>query len=135
LMIYHLLNWFIQALGEGTIILSDEKAEEIYRDLVNDFPFVEWGRIDWSKVDEKLFINNLDEIYHSVSEFITIDNQEVFILWGYGDSPVIQTTLVKDLSNIEEVMEVGSDQWIYALDRSFVIEFYHEGEIMIGLNK
>jgi hypothetical protein len=74
----------MQALGEGTIILSDEKAEEIYRDLVNDFPFVEWGRIDWSKVDEKLFINNLDEIYHSVSEFITIDNQEVFILWGYG---------------------------------------------------
>jgi hypothetical protein len=54
---------------------------------------------------------------------------------GLWNSPVIQTTLVKALSNIEEVMEVGSDQWIYALDRSFVIEFYHEGEIIIGLNK
>lgn len=39
------------ALGEGTIILSDAKIEEIYDYLQASYPITSWARIDWEQVN------------------------------------------------------------------------------------
>lgn len=36
------------------------------------------------------------------------------------------------MSAIEDINAIGGDQWIYSPHNKYVIEFHHEGEILIG---
>jgi hypothetical protein len=37
------------------------------------------------------------------------------------------------LKHYEELRDYGSDAWLYAPDGTFVVEFYHEGDIVVGM--
>nr|WP_227495998.1 hypothetical protein [Bacillus mycoides] len=59
---------------------------------------------------------------------------KVYVLWSTGTVPVLYTNLNNALHNIDDVTAVGSDTYLFC-PNNFVIEFYHEGEIIIGLKK
>jgi uncharacterized phage-associated protein len=119
----------VEALGDGTVLLSIDKSEEIYDCLQKSYPFTPRSRIDWMEIKSKIAINNYNEI---IPRLINKENEiveYVFILWSHGNFPVLQTQL-----QLAIVIAVSSDTFIYAPSK-FVIEFHHEGEVTIGFEK
>jgi hypothetical protein len=123
----------IQSLGKETRILSSKQTEELFNQLVFCFPVTSWGRIDWSKIGDYHRITDVSEALiilnsHYGGEF----SEEVFLLWNYTDAPGVLTDLKKVLENIDDVTAVGSDTWVYCQYSGYVIEFFHEGEVVLG---
>ncbi|WP_010243289.1 CDI toxin immunity protein [Acetivibrio cellulolyticus] len=123
----------LEVLKQDVVILSDSESSEIYRRLQSDFPFESWGRIAWSKVKNKVQFNEISDILSFFKSKIGITDSKVYILWGYGDDPVIQTNLKDAINSISHINAVGGDQWVYSPENKYVIEFYHEGEIVAAI--
>ncbi|WP_181646102.1 CDI toxin immunity protein [Paenibacillus anseongensis] len=122
----------VSALGEGTTILPEEKSQEIYELFPKSYPLTPWSRIDWEHVRLKMTIRNEIELTNFLSEkYGQIDEDEVFILWGYGDCPVLVTQLYKFINSMDDVLAVSSDVFILSPSK-YVVEFHHDGEITIG---
>lgn len=119
----------VYVLGAETKELSPERGSEIYKLLNDSYPFEWWGRINWNKVSIKHAIDSMDQISH----LIPLESK-VYILWSTGPIPVLYANLNDILRNIDDVTAVGSDTYLFC-PNNFVIEFYHEGEIMIGFGK
>jgi|GEM_PF-421544 len=127
-----LLKECIEVLHPNVDILSQVDSKQLYVDLQERFPFVWWGRIDWDNLkDKKYVVNAADIIRHLFDRFQTED-YIIYALWGFGNSPVIKTSLQNAVSHIDDVNSVGGDQWLYCPSHRFVIEFYHDGDIIIG---
>ncbi|KRF13556.1 hypothetical protein [Paenibacillus sp. Soil787] len=125
----------INALGKEVSILSKNEGEETYDCLQKSYPFSRWSRIDWENVSSKMAAGNANEIENCLSkELREIIEENVFILWSYGDFPVLKTRLHKAIDALDDLLAVSSDIFILSPSR-FVIEFYHEGEITIGFRK
>lgn len=58
----------------------------------------------------------------------------IYVLWSCssGNSPVIKTDLRDAIMHIDDINAICPDQWLYCSSYKFVIEFYHEGDILIG---
>ncbi|UKS29625.1 hypothetical protein LOZ80_12090 [Paenibacillus sp. HWE-109] len=125
----------VNALGEGTNIYSKEKSDEIYDYLGENYPFSPWSRIDWENVNYKMVVGNVNEIETIlIKKYGELIEENVFILWSYGDFPVLQAQLHKAISAIDDLLAVSSD--VYFLSPSkYVIELYHDGEITIGFKR
>lgn len=126
-----LFNECVDALGEGTVILSEEKSEETYDFLQKSYPFSPWSRINWEIVNSKIVIEHVNEIIPLLTKMLEEFDDYVFILWSYGNYPVLQSQLEKAIDSIDDVLAVSSDTFIFSPSR-FVIEFHHEGEITVG---
>ena len=123
----------INALGKNTQILSHQDTEFYLDELVKKFPVTSWARIDWDKISKKKELNDLCEI----SEWLKSNNitdTSVILLWNYTDEPAVQTDLKNVLAVIDDVTAVGSDTFVFCPTSNYVIEFYHEGEVTIGLS-
>jgi hypothetical protein len=81
------------ALGEGTIVLSKEKGQEIYAALQSAYPFTRWGRIDWDQIGCFEEFDSIEAAVSYVGTSLGKSSIDVFLLWGYGDDPVLQTDL------------------------------------------
>lgn len=46
--------------------------------------------------------------------------------------PVIKSSIAAIVNNIEDVCAVEFDTWLFSIDYSEIIEFYHEGAIIFG---
>nr|WP_054949293.1 hypothetical protein [Numidum massiliense] len=62
-----------------------------------------------------------------------ISEMEVVLLWNYIDDPAVKTDIVSAVKVIDDVTAVASDTFILSPSTGYVIEFYHEGEVTIGL--
>ena len=124
----------VEELGKETIILSSEESESIYDELQDRFRFTQWGRIDWDNIEDKKTISDISEIVSIIQNKANL-NSRVFVLWGYGEEPVIQTDLMNVVRNIDDVTVVGGDQWIYSSEHNYVVELFHNGEITLGFSK
>jgi hypothetical protein len=123
----------IQALGDGTEIVSIQKTEELFNDLVSYFPVTAWGRINWDNISKCYEISKPQEAISIIkNEFRGDFNSEVFLLWNYTDAPSVCTELNQVLNNIDDVTAVGSDTWIFCPSSGYVIECFHEGQVMLG---
>lgn len=124
----------IDVLQPNVDVLSQAETEQLYEDLQERFPFVWWGRIDWDKFIDKKKAVNIEEIMKHIYDRLQTEDYIIYILWGFGNSPVIKTNLQNAVRHIAEVNSVGGDQWLYCPADGFVIEFYHEGDIIIGFD-
>ncbi|WP_079421287.1 hypothetical protein [Paenibacillus ferrarius] len=120
----------IEALGAEMAILSEEKSKEIFQNLQKSYPFNSWSRIDWEQIRANIKIVNTIDVVPQIKQLLG-DVDEVFILWSTGSQLVLKSQLCKVLSAIDDVLAVGADTFIYSPSR-FIIEFHHEGEIIIG---
>jgi hypothetical protein len=121
----------VEALGTDSRILSDEESELAYDELQDKFNFSWWGRIAWDSVEDKAVVSDASEIIPTIEAKVKTC-WPVFILWGYGDEPVIQTIIDNIVRGIDDVTAVGSDQWIYCREGGYVVEIFHDGVITIG---
>lgn len=121
----------VEALGAGTVILSEEKSKEIYHHLANTYPITSWARIDWDQIKSKMKIESGTEIASQIKQVLEDAGGEVFILWSHGDQPVLQAKLDSVFRAIDDVTAVSADTFILSPSR-YIIEFHHEGEITIG---
>ncbi|MEF2245382.1 CDI toxin immunity protein [Paenibacillus sp. IITD108] len=115
----------IGKLGKEALILSEVETIQLFDSLQDCFPFTFYGRIDWSQVKAKQKFDLLVENAVDV---------RAYILWDNALFPAIESKLSNILENIDYIKRVSFDTWIYAPEE-FVIEFYHEGEIMIGYSE
>ncbi|AQT86320.1 hypothetical protein ERICIV_01725 [Paenibacillus larvae subsp. larvae] len=123
----------IIALGNDVEILSQAETSYYFDELVKKFPVTSWARIDWNSISIKKPIEELGEIIIWLND-MNIKNTKVIILWNHTDSPGISTELRNALNVIDDITAVGSDTFMFCPHNNYVIEFYHEGEITVGLN-
>ncbi|WP_141505218.1 hypothetical protein [Paenibacillus luteus] len=121
----------IEGLGTGTVILSEDKSKEMYQFIEKTYPFTSWARIDWEKIEAKIKIENIIEIIPQINQVLGEGDEEVFVLWSTGSQPVLKSHLRIVLDAIDEVLAVGADTFVFSPFR-FVIEFHHEGEVILG---
>lgn len=120
----------LEAISGEYELLCGEDSESIYEKMQTDYSFTKWGRIDFNNAQDKIKIPIIDNILEILDEHSNRNNY-VYVLWGYGDYPVIKSHLEIILDAIENITAIGSDQWIYSPDGHFIIEIYHEGEILL----
>lgn len=121
------------ALQPNVEILSPMDTKQAYVELQERFPFVWWGRIDWDNFKDKIRVVNSADIIQKLNSRFQIEDYTIYILWGLGKSLVIKTSLQNAIRHIDDVNAFGGDQWLYCPSHRFVIEFYHDGDITIGL--
>jgi hypothetical protein len=131
-------EWFveiIEMLGEGTIILSEWKSKEIMHRMVSVFPVAEWGRLDWRRIPNHRKVEEIGEIPEILFKRVNVEDQEVYVLWGCRSVPFLRISLRKALEHAEELRDYGGDSFLYAPDGMFVVELYHEGDIVVGFRE
>lgn len=86
------------------------------------------GRVDFSKFKFKTNINTID----SICELIK-NSTEVYVMWDEVNLPCLKSELKDIIKFIDDITAVSFDTWVVSLDYNTIIEFYHEGEIKLGI--
>lgn len=118
-------------------IMDMTSSEQIEQQMTSIFPIASWGRIDWKQVEDKIELAKTDrEKLPAVLCERTINLKEnVYVIAGIVGYPVVETTFEQVLLVIEQIYELGPDQWIFSKDQQKVIEFTHDDEILLGFKK
>ncbi|OYD06537.1 CDI toxin immunity protein [Paludifilum halophilum] len=119
----------LDALGEHCEVLSEEKSNRVVEAMCRLFPVAINGRIDWDKVRVKKEIEDLSEISGFTN---TVHDEALYLIWSDGSYPVVQSKMKNVMEAIDDITAVSFDTWLFNPTSSFVIEFYHEGEIIYG---
>ncbi len=122
-------------------ILSQSSTNEIDEVLTKMFPFVLWGRVNWEKVNEKTLIDLekplLEPIYQFLNQHginIAEANNCVYIIWDNGSLPAVKTETKDAIIFLQNTLDYqGDNVWIFSPSKRYVIEFFHEGEIVAGI--
>lgn len=128
-----LLEECIDALGKGTIVLSNQETIEIFKTFSNTLPITKWGRIDWEKIDKKIRVDSVNEILKYLHEQDKCVDSDIFVLWDEATLPAIQSDLNQVIKVIDDVTAVSFDTWLLSPIIKYVVEFYHNGEVTIGI--
>ena len=86
------------------------------------------GRVDFSKFKFKTNINTIDSICKLIKNFT-----EIYVMWDNADLPCLKCELRDIIKFIDEVTAVSFDTWLVSSDYNIIIEFYHDGQIMLGI--
>jgi hypothetical protein len=102
--------------------------------MVECFPIASWARIDWEKVTNKIIIPNEDILNISSILFKqSLDlSTPVYLKVGLYKYPLVKASLATILESIEDIMDMGPDQYIYSPSSKYVIEFFHDDIITLG---
>lgn len=135
---YHFIDWSdnllsecIDALGSNITIYDDYVRNQVWEGWEKRFPqhFKSMmGRVNWSS-SEKCY-QLIDIAY--VKQY-GIEDTEVYVLWD-NQNFVISTKLIHIIEHYDDVTAVSFDTWFVSVDYNFVIEHYHEGEILLGFD-
>ena len=115
------------AIGDSYRVLSEEETKKLFHSLELEYPFTVGGRIKWESTPVKIISDPID-IEKKIKDY---SEQTVFILWDNSLFTAIETKLNKVLEVIDDVTAVSFDTWLYSPSQ-FVIEFHHDGEIVLG---
>lgn len=129
-----LLEECIEALGEETVILSQKDSDDVLKTFEDMFPIVYWGRIDWEKIDDKVYISDTSQIIPAIEKLLKRSfDTSIYILWNEGSLPTVRGDLKSALIVIEDVTCVGPDTWFFNPLERYIVEFFHEGEVVVGI--
>lgn len=128
-------------LDENKAIYSNYKfASEKSKSLLNwfksHFPIAWWGRVDWKSIDD--YTNHTwsdtEDVKRIVRQFIKTNQLKgnILIFWSDASLPVLEMDLQTAFDNIEPIVEIDWDTWIFSPEEGWCIEIYHEGEICFG---
>ncbi|KUP20446.1 hypothetical protein [Paenibacillus sp. DMB5] len=128
-----LFEELIEVLAGNVVIETDSQTESLLQRLVGVYPVTQWGRIDRKLVNEHYPVDSIKEAIQILSSKIESAHElKVNVLWNYTESPSIQVNLRQVEKYLDDILAVGSDTWVICPDFSFVIEFFHDGEIVLG---
>ncbi|PJI09338.1 MULTISPECIES: hypothetical protein [Clostridium] len=112
----------------GGKLLNYDEGNKILEKIQVKIPFRLDGRVDFSKFKSK---NNINTIA-SISELIK-NSTEFYVMWDEVNLPCLKSELENIIKFIDDVTAVSFDTWIVSSDYNTIIEFYHDGEITLGI--
>lgn len=130
-----LFNECIEAFGTKVRILSDLESKKIWDLFEQELPIVDWGRVDWDKIDKKINVDcDPDKIIPALGNLLKKDfDKSIYVLWNDASVPVIKTNLDAVITLFDDVISVGPDTWLFNPSTGYIVEWYHEGELFVGL--
>lgn len=123
----------IEALKNNYEILAEDERSKILNDFENKFKLTSWGRINWNEISQKVQVNSATEIKSKLINNTSKNNINVYIIWDEVNLPIVKSDLSTVIRVIDDVTAVSFDTWLVSLDDGVIIEFYHDGEITIGI--
>ena len=120
-----LLQECIEATGGRTLNYND--GNKVMDEIQKKIPF-RLGRVDFSKFKFKTNINTID----SISKLIK-NSTEIYVMWDNANLPCLKSELKDIIKFIDDVTAVSFDTWIVSTDYNTIIEFYHKGEVTLGI--
>ncbi|MBH8605210.1 hypothetical protein [Thermoactinomyces sp. CICC 10522] len=130
-----LLDECIESLGEDSNILTNDEKSKILNIFEGSFSLTEWGRIDWDQISKREKVNTVNDIFAFLERHYENLKTKIYIIWDAVTLPIIQSDLKKVFSVIDDVTAVSFDTWIFSPELGYVVEIYHEGEVIVGINK
>ena len=122
----------LNLLGEQATVLSKQETNDLLKELLQQFPFTRWARIDWAGIKHYHAITSAAEVIPFLREYSKDLSEPIFVIWDEGTLPEVKSDLRHVLRHIEDVTIVSFDTWLFSPSQKYVIEFYHEGEVTIG---
>ncbi|WP_456318727.1 CDI toxin immunity protein [Cohnella fermenti] len=116
-----MFNECIASLGKEIIIYSQERSDQIYNDMQEQFEFTFYGRVN----SEVYMFEELNK--NHLSNTIT-KNERCFVLWSHGNDPVIEVNIKEALEKLEDILAVSPDVWLFRTGE-YLIEYFHDGVI------
>lgn len=118
----------------GSIILDEKESKKLWNLFKQRIPLVMYGRVDWISIKWHMTIDNPSQIIPMLSQSLGKDfNHIVYIFWNDAYLPVIKAHLTEVINAFDDVACVAPDTWLLDTSISYIIELFHEGEIMMGL--
>lgn len=122
----------LQVLGNEVEVLSVEETNGNFKMLTDLFAMKPWGRVDWEKIKNKIDITEISSIEEHLNNCNKLD-RIVILLWDEASLPAVRTNLEAVLNNTDDVTAVGFNTWVFCPESKYLIEFYHESEVILGL--
>lgn len=116
----------LEALKEYKV-LTLEESKKILNTFQEKIPINISGSIDWKKFNG---IVKEDEFSY-IKETLNY-NDNYYLLWDREEIPCIICNLCNILKNLEDVLAVSFNTWIFSMNEKEVIEFHHEGMVVYG---
>lgn len=123
-------NVLLQECVESTggELLNYYEGNKRLEEIQEKIPFGLDGRVDFSKFKSKYNIISIS----SLSELIK-NSIEFYVMWDELNLPCLKSVLKDIIRCIDDVTAVSFDTLVVSLDYNIIIEFYHEGEIILGI--
>lgn len=119
-----LLKECIESLETKTIHINCT-AEKIFTDFEEKLIFTSYRLIDKEK-NKYLILKNILEIEKFINR-----NDTCFVIWDNENLPIIETVIEDVLKNLDDVLCVHYDTWLWIKGKEIVIEFNHNDEIVL----
>ena len=123
----NLLDECIDLLSPHVQVLNEVDSDFIFEYMELVIPFHSSGRVDWRKIASKKLILSLNEL----GNIIKYDST-VYVCWDDANLPVLSCKLKILVENLYDITWVSFDTWLFNPDEEWIIEFYHEGEVVFG---
>lgn len=114
----------LEALEEYKIIYKPE-ADAILSNLHWDF----FGRLELTEYSSWREINDEEADYQINQLGLTS-----FIVFDDGDLPIVKTQISRIMNNWDDIEVVSANIWLVSEDLKTIIEFYHDGSILLIKN-
>lgn len=116
-------------------LLPEQESEQLSVLFDQIIPVTEWGKVDWDKIDNKIFLgDDPEQIVPALEKLLKhpID-KTVFIEWGTYGIPVIKANLDMIIRFFDDVISVAHEKFIFNPVQGYIIEVRFGGEITVGL--
>ncbi|MCM2979144.1 hypothetical protein M3592_27495 [Priestia aryabhattai] len=123
----------INALGNNTIIFSQDKSKQITNEFESVIPFDNNGNIEWENLKNVYAVKDVEEL-NLLKGKLNILNERLYVIWDDYEVPVIEADLTNLLEDIDYVEAVEYYFWLFSSKEKIVLEFTEEGTIYIGHN-
>ncbi len=111
----------------GVKLLNYSEGNMIFAAIQDNIPFGSDDRVDFSKFKAKYNIVSIS----CISELIK-KSTEFYVMWDNLNLPCLKSELNDIIRYIDDVTAVGFDTWVVSSEYNIVIEFHHEGDIVLG---
>ena len=117
-------------------ILSKDHSDTIFFIFEYMFPIHYFAsRIDWDHVPRHIYLRNLRQASCALKKLLQRNYDiSLYILWSNAALPVVQSHLQFAVRHADSIYCVAPDAWLLHPGEGYVIEIFHEGEIVVGIS-
>ena len=106
------------------------EGDSTAQDNLSRFPITSYGMLDLSKLQDTAEVktDQLGELIKSKN----LDDPEVFVVWAFGPSLDLKTSLQGILSNISLLTETSDDFFVICPTEKWCLMFHNDEKILFG---
>ena len=127
----------LEVLGKQASIIENKenKSQKIIKELEKKFPISVSGRIAWDKINKKEEIISIKSFVSKLKQIGKFSSNLVYIIWDNAEIPVVKSSLMPILENIDDITAVSFYVWIFDPSAGWVAELHNDGTITLGLSE